>query len=122
MIITLLDPSMGPRYAELTRDEEETREIDNFYKMTATPDDYINPTMDSMLRWHCASSCTSDSKQGLENWLNKMHEVSRRRCAWLTNSLRWIGTEVCEAPMFDGLSTLENFYRNTKHKFLVLGD
>ena len=33
-IIASLDPSMGPHYAEPIKVEGETREIDNFYKMT----------------------------------------------------------------------------------------
>ena len=37
-IITPLDPSMGPRYTEPIRVEEEAREIDAFYKMTTTQD------------------------------------------------------------------------------------
>ena len=62
-IITPLDCLMGPRYAEPIRAKEETREIDNFYKMIATPNDYINPIVDDTLSWRCASSCTSDSKE-----------------------------------------------------------
>lgn len=77
-IIAPLDPSMDPRYAEPIISEEETREIDDFYKMTATPNDYINPTVDGMLSWCCASSCTSNSKEVLENWKNRMHKVSGR--------------------------------------------
>lgn len=77
-IIAPLDPSMGPCYAEPIRVEEETRETDNFYKMTVTPDDYINPITDGMLSWHSASSCTLDSEEGLENWKNRLHEVSGR--------------------------------------------
>ena len=42
--IAPLDPSSGPRYREPIRAEDEAREIDDFYKMTATQDDYINPT------------------------------------------------------------------------------
>ena len=61
-IIAPLDPSMGPRYAEPIRAEEDAREIDDFYKMIAMQDDYINPTVDGTLRWCCASSCTSDLK------------------------------------------------------------
>ena len=38
-----------------------------------------------------------------------MHEISRRRCAHLTKSLRWIGTMVCEVPTFDGLSNIQEF-------------
>ena len=63
-----LDPSMGPRYAKPIRSEEEARQIDDFYKMTATQDDYINPTVDGTLSLHYDSSCTSDLEEGLENW------------------------------------------------------
>lgn len=100
---------MGPRYAGPIKSEEEAREIDDFYKMTALQDDYINPTANGMLSWHCASSCTSNSEEGLENWKNIMHEVSGRRCARLTRSLCWTGAQVCEVPMFDGLSNIEEF-------------
>ena len=67
-IIAPLDPLMGPCYAEPIRVEEETREIDYFYKMTATLDDYINPIVDGTISWCCASSCTSNLEEGLENW------------------------------------------------------
>ena len=48
-IIAPLDPSMGPRYTEPIRVEEEARHIDHFYKMTTTHDDYINPTANGTL-------------------------------------------------------------------------
>jgi len=63
-----LDPSLGPCYSEPIHVEEEVREIDDFYNMTTTQDDYINPTTDGMVRWSYASSCTSDLEEGLENW------------------------------------------------------
>ena len=75
-IIAPLDPSMGPQYIEPIRAGEEVREIDYFYKMTTTQDDYLNPMANGTLSWHCASSCTLDSEEGLENWQNRMHEVS----------------------------------------------
>ena len=59
-LIAPLDPSMGPRYLEPIRAEEEMREINDFYKMTTTHDDYINTTIDGTLSWCYASSCTSD--------------------------------------------------------------
>ena len=62
-----LDPSMSPRYVEPIRAEEETRGIDDFCKMTATPDDYINPIAHGTISWCCASYYTSDSEEGLEN-------------------------------------------------------
>lgn len=61
-IIAPLDPSMGPHYSEPIRAEEEAREIDDFYKMTTTHDDYINPTADGTLSWCYASYYTSDSE------------------------------------------------------------
>ena len=75
-VIAPLDPSMGPRYAESIRAEEETREIKDFYNMAMTSDNYINPTIDGMLIWRFASSCTSDSEEGLKNYQNRLHEVS----------------------------------------------
>ena len=77
-IIQPLDPLMGPRYAEPIRVEEETMEIDDFYKMTVIPDDYINPTTNDTLSWCCVRSCTLDSEEGLKNWQNRVHEVSGR--------------------------------------------
>ena len=77
-VIAPLDPSMGPRYTEPIRAKEEAKEIKDFDKMTTTKDDYINPTIDGTLRWRYASSYTYDSKVGLENWHNRMHEISGR--------------------------------------------
>ena len=66
-VIAPLDPSLDPHYTEPIHVEDEAREIDNFYKMTATQDDYINPTTDGMLSWCYDISCTSDFEEGLEN-------------------------------------------------------
>ena len=66
--ITHLYPSMCPHYSQPICTEEEEREIDDFYKMTTTHDDFINPTADGTLSWCYISSCTSNSKEGLENW------------------------------------------------------
>ena len=63
-----LDPSMAPRYIEPIRIEEEVRYIDDVYKVTTMQDDYINPIANGTLSWHYASSYTSDSEEGLENW------------------------------------------------------
>ena len=71
---------------------------------TSTKDDFIDPAADGTLSWCYASSCTSDSDQGMENWQNRMHEVSGRWCAQLTKSLCWIGSEVSQIPTFSGLS------------------
>lgn len=38
-----------------------------------------------------------------------LHEVSMRRCAYMTKSLRCIGAEVCEFPTFYGIKDLDTF-------------
>ena len=68
IIIAPLDPSMGHRYIEPIHAEEEMKEVDDLYKMTTVQDDYINPTVDGTLSWRYASSCTSNSDEGMKNW------------------------------------------------------
>jgi hypothetical protein len=70
-------------YVDLTR-----KEIDNLYNMKTHMDDYANPTVDGVLSWRSISSCTLDSEEGLEYWQHRFHEVSTRRCAWITFSFR----------------------------------
>ena len=67
----------------------------------------MNPTDDGMLSWRCESSCVSDLEVGFENWQHRLHEVSRRRLARITKSLRWIGSEVSTLPIFDGLLEIQ---------------
>ena len=38
-----------------------------------------------------------------------MHEISGRHCAHLTKSLRWIGSEVSQIPIFNGFSQVKEF-------------
>jgi hypothetical protein len=40
-----------------------------------------------------------------------MHEVSTRRCARVTGSLHWIGTKLCDPPMYDGLTNISLFVK-----------
>ena len=83
-----LDPAMGPRYTKLVIAEEEACNIDAVYKITTVEADYVNLTDDGMFSWHCESSCASDSEEGVENWQQRLYEVSRRRLARVTKSLR----------------------------------
>ena len=66
-VIGLLDPALRPRYTKLIIAEEEARNIDTVYQLTAVKGDYINPTDEWMLSWRCESSCMPDSDVGLEN-------------------------------------------------------
>lgn len=66
-VIGPLDPALGPRYTELITTEEEARNIDVVYQLTAVQSDYVNPTDDGMISQCCESSCISDLEVGLEN-------------------------------------------------------
>ena len=46
--------------------------------------DYIHPTVDGELRWCSASYASLDSDDALENWKNRLHEVSFRKCGLIT--------------------------------------
>ena len=83
--------------------------MESLYQMIVNQSDYINPTVEGNISWRCDSSCTSDSEVGLENWQDKLYEVSARRCAYLTKSLRWIGAELKDIPSFDGLVDVNDF-------------
>lgn len=89
--------------------------LDNIYKVTAQTEDYINPIADGNLSWHSIISCSSDSDEGLENWKQRLHEVSTRRCVRITKSLCWIGREICELPHYDGLIDVMTFFVEFEH-------
>jgi hypothetical protein len=63
-VTTPLDPSEGKRYKESVREND----MDYLYNLTTRMEDYVEPTKDGVLSWRSFSSCTSDSKVGLENW------------------------------------------------------
>jgi hypothetical protein len=108
-VIAPLDLDEGQRYAEPIREKDHAYELENIYKLTSRQQDYINPTFDGNLSWRSDNACSSDSEKALENWQNKMYEVSTRRCARLTREVHWIGTKVSNLPTFDGLNPLETF-------------
>ena len=61
----------------------------------------------------CASSCTSDSGEALENWQNRLHEVSMRRCARVTRSVQWVETESRELPAYESFIYTLDMATNT---------
>ena len=63
--------------------------------------DHISPTADGNLSWNCMSSCTSDSGEALENWKNRLREVSMRRCTRVTRFVRRVETESRELPTYE---------------------
>ena len=71
--------------------------------------DYINLTADGNLSRKSTSSCTSDSGEALENWQNRLHEVSIRRCTRITRYVRQVENEVRDFPTYEILPNLATF-------------
>jgi hypothetical protein len=74
--------------------------------MTARDEDYVNPTVDGILNWWGITSCVLDSDIGLESWQQRLDEVPTRRCARIDCTVRWVGTEIREPPIFHGVNDL----------------
>jgi hypothetical protein len=103
------NPDEVCRYIEPIREEDCAYKLENIYKLIARSHDYINPTTDGNLSWRSESACSSNSKEALENWQNKMYELFAWRCDRLTKVVHWISTKVSNLPTFDGLNHLETF-------------
>ena len=74
-------------------------------------DEYIHPNLEGVLSWLSTNSFASDSKESLEHWKHRLHEVSTRRCACITCTLNWIGDEVCDPLNYDGLTYIDSFVK-----------
>jgi hypothetical protein len=115
-VITPLYPSEGERFVEPTFLDLE--EISHLYRTTAHEEDYINPTVDGILSWRRITSCAIDSNTSLENWKQRLHELSMRICARIDRALRWVGTKIREPPSFHIINNLETFL--AQHEDAVL--
>ena len=82
-----IDPLEGQRYVDPEQIERQGDYLDYIYNITSAGDDYINPRSDGKLSWSSISSCTFDSSEALENWKNRIHEVSMRKCTRITRSV-----------------------------------
>jgi len=88
------------------------------YRTTGRDEDYVNPTADGVLSWQSITSCVLDSDTGLENWQQRLHEVSTRRCTRIDHAVRWVGTYIREPPSFHGVNDLEEFLTQYKDEVL----
>jgi hypothetical protein len=88
-VIAPLDPSEGEIFVEPTCLDLE--EIIQLYRTTVRYEDYVNPTADGVLSWQSITSCVTNSDIGLENWQQRLHEVSTRRCTRIDYVVRWVG-------------------------------
>ena len=107
-----MDPQEGCRYIEPMRDEAGGI-WDHTYNIS---EDYIHPTIDGELGWCSASSASSNSDDAMENWQNRLHEVSLRKCGLIAQSLRHVATETIELPIYEGLLGLSEFFQEFEEK------
>ena len=78
-VITPMDPQEGRRYIEPMKDEVD-KSWDHAYNISK---DYIHPTVDGKIGW-CSTIFESSDSDALENWKNRFHEVSFRKCKLIT--------------------------------------
>ena len=83
-----IDPLERQRYVEPVYNDGQANNLDQIYNVTTLQEYYINLAVDGNLSWKSASYCTSDLREALENWKNKVHEVSMRSCAKVTRSMQ----------------------------------
>ena len=83
-VVEPIDPLEGQLNVEPVHSEGREKYLDRLYNVISSKDDYINPTTDVNLSWCSVILCTSESGEALENWHNRMHKVSLRKCARIT--------------------------------------
>ena len=79
-------------------------------------EEYIHSTVDGELGWCSDSFASSDSDDASENWKNRLHEVSFRKCGLITQSLHRVATETVEFPIYEGLPALSKFLQEFEEK------
>ena len=60
----------------------------------------------------------TDSDEGLDNWQNRLYELHGYRCARITKSIRWVGSQKRILPTFDGLTNPEDFIAQFSEQIL----
>ena len=84
----------------------------------SSKEDYINPIANGNLFWWSVSSWTSDSSDALENWQNRLHDVSMRKCARITRVVRDVGVKASMFPMYEGFPNLASFLEEFEEKVM----
>jgi hypothetical protein len=69
----------------------------------------VNTIVDGVLSWRSINYDMLDYDTGVENWKQRFHEVSTRRCSRVTCGVRCSGTEVIQFSKFTEEDNLENF-------------
>ena len=115
-VVSPIDLLEGLRYVRHVHSEGKDNYLDQLYKIMSSKEDYINLTPDGNLRWGILSSCMSNVGDALENWKNRLHEVSMHRCARITRVVRWVGAEASTLPTYEGLPNLASFLEEFEEK------
>ena len=111
-VIAPMDPQEGCRYIELVKDEVGR----SWYHAYNISKDYIHPTVDGELGWCNSSFASSNSDDALENWQNRLHEVSFKKYGLITQSLRCVATKIVELPIYEALLVLPELLREFEKK------
>ena len=104
MVIVPLEPAEGKCYTELVPKEED---VDHIYKLTTR--DVVNPIVDEVLCWEEDNEFLFDFDEEIENWQNRLHDVSALHCLWVTKDFCCISSEVRDLPYFDNLGNVKEF-------------
>jgi hypothetical protein len=117
-VVSPLYPSYYDIYVELAPNIVLGDDVNHLYRITAREENHVSPTTYGVLSWRSINSDMSDLDNGVENWQQILHEVSNRRCARITHTVRWVGIEVRHFPIFTEEENLENFLREFESEVL----
>ena len=109
-----MDPQEGGRYIEPMKDEV-GRSWDHTCNIF---ENYIHPTVDGEIGWRSASSGSSNSNDALENWQNRLHEVSFRKCGLITSLFSVLQLILSSFPFMKDFPDYQSSFKNLKRNFL----
>lgn len=78
----------------------------------------MNPTTHGMISWECDSSSTLDSNEEVEQWKNLLHEATTLNWNMMVRSLHCVATEARNLPMYDGLTSEDEFLNKFEREVL----
>lgn len=70
---------------------------------------WVNPSMYGQIWWEHESSFSWDSDEEIEQWQNRLYEVTTLNCNMMTRSLHYVSMEVRDLPTYDRLSEVADF-------------
>ena len=89
------------------RDKDSDDELDCIYQITAQDQDWVNPMTDERISWEHDSPCTLDSNDEIEQWQNRLHEVTTLNRNLMVRSLRRVMTKARELSTYAGATNVE---------------